>query len=357
MQTSRIALRIALFLLAALGGAVCLAAPEIDMVLLAEQNLSTATSGRKWVEVLSRLGVGDVQIRAAQSGEKPGIESRGTPTAPRYRVTCKLVENHLVVPGGKFGLGDREALAKWLKDLGDNGPAGATERKGAFGLLAKQLTAVRDDLAQPVKFKTKGMSAAQAVEKIRGQLKFKLTVGAAAEKAIAADDPVRDELDGIACGTALAAIARPAGAILQPQKPGGDALQYALTKAAQGSESWPIGWPPVQNQVKVLPQLLDTLAVEIRGIPAHSAIDAIQARMKVPFLYDHNAIVKNRIDMAKRVTIPRAKKAYYATVLREVLFQAGLKYSLRVRRGRQAVDLDHDAALIHGSASFSVFGT
>ena len=150
-------------------------------------------------------------------------------------------------------------------------------------------------------------------------------------------------MNGLSCGTALAAIARPAGAILQPNKPAGDDVQYALVKAAEGSESWPIGWPPEQREIKVLPQLLDSLEVEIKDIPAAQAIDAIQARMKVPFLYDYNSIVKRRIDMKKTVTIPKAKKAYYATVLREVLFQAGLKYSLRVERSRQAADVDHHA--------------
>jgi hypothetical protein len=304
--------------------------PQIDMVILAESSPSTSTVGRKWGDLLTSLGVGSLQVRTAHPGEKIGIEVRGTKETPIYRVTAKLADSDLVVQGGKFELSDRAAIVKWLGDLGENGVAGITQRKGAFGLLAKQLADARDGLAQPLGFQTKGLSAPEALDKIRGQLKNTLTVDDAAAKSLAADDLVRDELNGLSAGTALAAIARPAGAILQPKKSDDGEIEYVIVKATAGDESWPIGWPPEQHDVKVVPQLLDTLNVEIRDTPASQAIDAIQARMKLPFLYDYNSIVKQRIDLAKKVTIPPAKKAYYDVVLRQILFQAGLKYDLRV---------------------------
>lgn len=305
-------------------------APQVEMVILAEQNPSTSTLGRKWGDFLTGLGVGNLQIRAPHPGEKIGIEVRGTKDLPSYRVTGKLADTELIVPGGKFTLADRATIGKWLSELGENGVAGVTEKKGAFGLLAKQLADARDGLAQPIGFQTKGMSAPDTIDKIRGQLNYKLTIDEAAAKSLADDNPVRDELNGLSAGTALAAIARPAGAILQPRKSANGDVEYVLAKAMAGDESWPIGWPPEKSDVKVVPQLLDTLNVEIRDTPASQAIDAIQARMKLPFLYDYNSILKQRIDLAKKVTIPPAKKAYYATVLGQVLFQVRLKYSLRV---------------------------
>jgi hypothetical protein len=330
MQIRRFLVRLIVIACCCITATTGLAAPQVEMVLLAEQNPATSTNGRKWGDLLTSLGVGNVQIRSVQPGEKIGIEVRGIKETPIYRVIGKLDGSQLVVPGGKFTLGDRPQIANWLRELGENGVAGVTEKKGAFGLLAKQLVAVRDDLGQPVGFQTKGLPPAQAIEKIHGQMNYKLVIDESVEKAIAADDPVRDELSGLSCGAALAAIARPAGAILQPKKPSGGELEYALVRAAEGGESWPIGWPPEQSDIKVLPQLLDTLSVEIKDIPASQAIAAIQSRMNAPFLFDHNSIAKQRIDMSKAVTIPPAKKAFYATILRQVLFQAGLKYSLRV---------------------------
>ncbi len=306
--------------------------PAVDMVLLAEQTPQTATTGRKWADLLTAVGVGNIQIRAGQPGDKLVIEPRGSKDAPSYHVVGKLDGTNLKLPGGQqFTLSDRAKLSKWLAELGENGAAGVTEKKTTFGLLPRQLADVRDDLAQPISFQTKGMAGPQAIEKIRSQLKTKLVLDEAAEKALAADDPIRDELNGYSCGTVIAAIARPAGAMLVPRKPHGGEVECALVKAVEGAEAWPIGWPPEHGDAKALPQLLDSFnTVEIRETPASQAIEAIQARMKVPFLYDYNSIVKNRIDMAKAVTIPPAKKALYASVLRQVLFKAGLKYVVRV---------------------------
>src|SRR5207302_11453350 len=92
--------------------AVCSAAPTVEMVLLAEQNPATSTNGRKWAELLSGLGVGQIQIRAAQPGEKLAIEARGTKGAAAYRVTGKLTGSQLVVPGGQFALTDRAKPSK-----------------------------------------------------------------------------------------------------------------------------------------------------------------------------------------------------------------------------------------------------
>ncbi len=305
------------------------ATPRVELVILAEATPATVANGRKWAELLTGLGVADIQIRAPQPADQPGIESRGTPKSPSFRVVGTLNGTRLSVPGQQFSLNDRAGVAKWLKELGENGVAGVTERKGAFGLLAKQLVDVHDDLAQPVAFATKGLSAPEVVEKIDAQLKLKLDVSADAAKALADDDPVRDELTGLSCGTALAAVARPAGAILQPQKPVGGELEYVLVKATAGAETWPIGWPPEQSDAKVLPQLLDSLTVEIKDVSAATAIAALQTRFKVPFLFDHNLLAKQRIDLSKNVALP-PKKMLYASALRQVLFQTGLKYSVRV---------------------------
>src|ERR1700730_9473897 len=85
-------------------------APQVEMVILAEQNPNTSTVGRKWGDLLTGLGVGNLQIRAAHSGEKIGIEVRGTKDAPSSRVTGNLTDGALLVPGGKFTLADRATI-------------------------------------------------------------------------------------------------------------------------------------------------------------------------------------------------------------------------------------------------------
>jgi hypothetical protein len=306
------------------------ARPPVGLVLLADSSPAVAHSAQRWIAMFSKLGVDGVQIRSARPGESIGIEEVGTPAAPSYRVTGQLNGGtELVLPGGRFGLTDSQALGKWLDELGKHGSSGVTEKKGAFGLLPKQTEEAKDGLAATVDFATKGMPAAEAVDKIGKILKLPLAIDADIQQAIATDDPVRDELQGLSAGTALAALARPIGAALRPRESAGGVLEYTLTKSKAGEEAWPIGWPPEQAEGKVIPQLLESLNVEIRDIPLLQAAAALQARFKVPFLWDHNSILKNRIDLAKKVSFPN-KRAYYVTVLRQLLSQDELKYSVRV---------------------------
>jgi hypothetical protein len=207
--------------------------------------------------------------------------------------------------------------------------AGVTEGKSAFGLTRPQLEEVTKDLMRPVTFSTKGMPPTDAARKIAGALRLKLTVDNAVKLALAADDPVREELLGLSSGTALAAILRPAGAALVPIKADSQPVQLRLIAGQQAQEIWPIGWPAEQPPAKVVPKLFEFLNAEIEGVTAAEAIDAIRQRLEVPMLFDHNNMVLHRIDLDKLVAVP-ARRTYYSRVLAQVLFKAGMKYELRV---------------------------
>ncbi len=305
------------------------ARPPVEMVILADQKPGNIAAVRRWGELLGKLGV-SVQVRPAQSGDKPDVENRGSAESPHYVVTAELSSrNELQVPGGKFGPGDTEKLTKWLNQLGTNGVAGVTEAPSAFGLLSKQLADVHDDLSQPIGFSTKKVPAPEAVEKIGRVLKLPLVVEPEVQQALAGDGPVRDELSELSCGTALAAIARPVGAVLRPETMSDGSLRYVLVKAKVNDKAWPIGWPSDKKDIEVLPSLIDKLNVEIRDVPASQAIDALAAKLKVPFVWDYNSLALYRIDLSKNISIPTAKSVY-GIVLRQVLGKAGLRYSVRV---------------------------
>jgi len=304
--------------------------PPVEMVLLADSTPEVMRSAQRWIDTLSAVGVGGVQIRPAQPGEKAGIETHGTQQSPSYRVIGELNgDNVLILPGGRFAANDKAGLRKWLDALGTNGTAGVTEKPGAFGLLSKQTAEVRADLAQTVGFATKGMAPADAIAKIGGTLKIPVVIEAELQQALAAEEPVRDELQDFSCGTALAAMLRPAGAVLRPRQAAGGKLEYGLAKAGGADQTWPIGWPPEESDGKTLPVLLEAHNIELRNIPLSQAVDALAEKLKVQMFWDHNALVKDKIDLQKPVNIPN-RKAYYVTVLRQVLGQGGLKYSVRV---------------------------
>ena len=108
-----------------------------------------------------------------------------------------------------------------------------------------------------------------------------------------------DELQGVSGGTVLAAIVRPAGLVLVPERPRGDEFRYRLTRAQAGREAWPVGWKPKQDKLKVLPDLFERLNVEMSEIPVSEAAEAIGGRLKVPLVYDYNSMAQFDIDPTK----------------------------------------------------------
>jgi hypothetical protein len=122
---------------------------------------------------------------------------------------------------------------------------------------------------------------------------------------------------------------RPLGLVVlvtgQGQRVGG--LRIAPPQAKQ--EPWPVGIALVGSPNKSAPTLFKFINVEINEEPLSSALEAIAGRLKMPVLFDHNAIALQDIDLNTKVSLP-AKKTYYKKIIDDLLFQAKLRSELRV---------------------------
>ena len=306
------------------------AKPQVSLELLTRPGLSL-TASQQWYKALADLGIGGLQIRDAGPRDEMGISQQGSKSAPAYKVVGILsADNVLHLPGGTFKLGETAKLRKWLENLSELGAEGVTAERSAFGLIARQLEQVHDDLKHPVDPSTKGLPAGKAVRQIGGRLKFALEMDEAAGPALAKVE-VEDELNGLSSGTTLALILRPAGLVLIPERPAGGDLRYRVAKAQAGREAWPAGWKPKGRPNEVIGELFEFLNVEIpQDIPLPEVLEAIQARLKVPFLFDHNALVLHGIDPDKATADALNKRMTYSQVLNKVLGHARLKYEVRV---------------------------
>jgi hypothetical protein len=288
------------------------------------------TASQQWYKTLTSLGVSGLRIRQANSGDEASIEKQGTDSAPRYRVVGILAaDNVLHLPGGKFKASDTDRLRKWLARVGDEGPEGVTEQRAAFGLTPRQLSELQDDLKRPVRFVTADLVADKVVARIGKGLKLPLVVDAEARRKLAAVK-VSDDLQDLSSGTALAAVLRPAGLALLPERPSGGELQLRVIGAQAGVETWPIGWKTKTGADKPLAELFEFLNVEIKETSVAEAIAAIQARVKAPFLFDSGALARHGIDPAAVQADVPEKRMTYSQILGKVLMQARLKYELRV---------------------------
>jgi hypothetical protein len=304
------------------------AKPHVEVEIAMESGVSGNAAAQKWVKVLNDTGIADVHFRSSQDGDRVAVESKGSVASAVVKVTAQLTSRGaLKTSGGEFTYSDGPKLKKWLDDVEASG--GLPQPKTVFGVTAKQFEDAKKALAGPVIISTKGLRPEKVVEQLRANLTLPLSVDPTIAQAMAADDPVRDELDGVSLGTALAAIARPAGGVLAPRA-AANGLELVITEPKAGGDMWPIGWPPQENdQLKSIPKLLEFTDVEIEPLPVTDVLKPIQERLKVPFLFDHNNIVRQKIDLTKTVKVP-ATKTFYRKILDRVLAQAGLKCEVRV---------------------------
>lgn len=302
---------------------------RVDLEVVLESGF-IPTDAAQWSQMLDQAGFSSVRIRNGKASELPAIQASGTGGAKAYRVVGVLNSNNqLLLTKGRFGLGDRAKIEEWLRKLRSDGEEGITVKPAAFGLLPRQLVAVHESLAVPVKASTKGQQPREVARLIANGLSLKFTTDSAGQKALAADEPILDELQGLSSGTALAAVLRPLGLALVPEKAGAE-VRLRISSLQTAKEHWPIGWPPPGNPKEILPDLFKTLNVEIEKAPIGEVITSVAGRLQAPLLIDYNALATAQIDLGTaKVSLP-ATKTYYDRILDQLLFQAKLKYDLRV---------------------------
>lgn len=316
------------------GSAVAAAAPRVSFELVTEDGFSL-TGNQEWMTLVKGM-VDGVRIRSSEKGDQPEVTNIGTDEAPNYRVVGVLTaQGRLFLPGGKFTLGDRAKLAAWINKLRQDGAESLTAETGPFGLTAKELLAVHESLKTPLAFSTKDQPTFEVASNIARKLSIQFAIDEGAQKILEGEELVADELQGLSSGTALAALLRPLGLSLVPEKPSGEPVQLAILEYRDAKESWPVGWPPKAAPGKAFPKLFAKFQVGFNQAELEKVLVAVKQRLEIPLLYDHNSIARHRIDIPKaRVNIP-AQRTYYLDVLQKSLGQAKLKSELRVDEADQ----------------------
>ncbi|MFO0902604.1 MAG: hypothetical protein U0939_06370 [Pirellulales bacterium] len=306
---------------------------SVELELATETGVSP-TASQQWLSVLKDLPIDNLRIRSARGGELPELAKRGD----RVLVTGVITSRgQLMLPGGSFGQADVGRIRSWIskvKSSGGDVPNSAAAKPFALGLTAEQLIELHEGLNVPVAIATKGASSKDVVRKIRASVRTPIEIPSAIVPAFADDPGVLDELQGVAAGTALAAVIRPLGLVLIPDASSAP-VKLVMARALSGGHVWPVGWPPEKNPTEYLPALLKFLDVEITDTPLNEALEAVQGRLKAPFLFDHNGLARHRIDPATiSVTVPPGK-TFYSKILDRMMVQAKLKWEVRIDEAGQ----------------------
>ena len=106
------------------GPAFAAAEAQVEMEIAAEPGLPVNTH-QEWYRLLVELKVSNLRIHSDRAAGVPAITTQCTAESPVYRVQGRLTSRgELLLPGGRFTLGDSARLGAWLANLKTNGPAG-----------------------------------------------------------------------------------------------------------------------------------------------------------------------------------------------------------------------------------------
>lgn len=308
------------------------AQPRVEMELATDPDFPI-DGQRAWLELLGKMDVGNLRIRAARPSDKPEIVTRGSGASTVYAVRGVLTgNNQLVVPQGKFTLGDSAKIRKWIEKLKAGGEEQLSAKPSAFGMYPKELLAIHTALAAPMVQSTKEADATRMVQVIAKGIAadLDLRITPSVQQALEAEGAIKDELQGVSYGTALAAILRPAGLVFAPEKNAGGKVQLVVGTTREVTEAWPVGWPVKDRPVDALPAIMNYLNIELKGTSLSEALPALAGKLKVPLLIDYNGLARKKIDLEEtKVDLPKARM-FYGKILDRILFPAHLKYEIRI---------------------------
>jgi len=325
----------ALFALTLLLAAKAQAQPPVEFELATQPGFPL-TGTQQWIELFSRLEETSVRIHQAQPNGRPAVENRGTAAQPVYRVAGVLTaRNRLVIPGGEFGPTDRTRLAEWIKKLREDGESAPTEKTGPFGLTDEQLVAFHDRLAAGIGCATRGRRLGDVARDIVRAAALDFVVTEAARVAFASPETCRDDLQPLSCGAALAAVVRPLGLAIRPDRQAGRKVRLKISAITETEEAWPVGWPPQEIPAKVAPTLFESLKVTITNQSVVDVLAAIQPRIKIPFVLDYHSLAEKRIVLEQTRVSYTKEVDTYQKILGNVFFQARLSSDLKVDEAGQ----------------------
>lgn len=283
-----------------------------------------------WARVLGRMDLARVTLRAARGNEQPEVTTSEYGGVTRYKVRALLSRNNeLVLPGGRFSLGDSAKLSQHLHDLPDSLDEASIER-GRFGLTEDDFAKLLHGFSETVDESTVDAPRNAWLQRQAGQLPAPCEWSPVARRALADDRPLGIDLKGLSRGAALAIALRQQGLALFPQQHRREPLKLRIDALADLGNAWPVGWKPAKSARQVIPQAYEATTVEIANYSLAQALAALEKPLGARIVYDPWALTKNDIDPTKfEVNVPR-KKLLIKSAVGACLSQARLSGELRV---------------------------
>lgn len=309
--------------------------PTTITLIIAPDSRGALGSQQKWMQALQNVGASRVTSGLGGGAAEASIDEKENTSSISIRVKGFIDKGKLVLPGGKFSIRETKKIKALLDGFRKDGAEVTLSEKKAFGLTAKQLVWLHNQLTVKVDISTKGQDLGKVINALTAPVtensQIKFVQDKSARRALAGAELVNEELKGLSTGTALAAILRPVGLVLEPVHVRANEIELHIKDTRASDEHWPVGWPPKIPPVRAEPKLFTKMPIQIRNVPLDKVMAALQQKADVPFLYDQNTMAREGIEMDKTKVDLSEKNGALAVVADRLLRQTRPRMSSEIR--------------------------
>jgi len=290
-------------------------------------------SSHEWMQALAEVGA-DRVVAETSRVKKPSFEETGTGSSRMLTIVGIVKQGKIHLPGGKFTIRQTTAIRDHLKKLRDDGAEVTVAQKVAFGLTAKQLIAVHDQLGVKIESTTKGQNVGDLANRLLKRSGYPISIDGPTKLVVSsAKSTMNVELEGYSKGMALALTLRQMGLVFEPTRKQGQEVTMLVRIADEEIKNWPVGWPISDSRKQVVPNLFVKVPVQANDTLILDLLEAIEGRIDIPFIYDQAKISARDIDLeTTKVSFLRpGKKSSYDMVIDKVLNQVKPKLKSEIR--------------------------
>lgn len=296
-----------------------------------------ATLQHQWLEALSEVQADRVSTKTARK-PSPGVEETSYGGSKVILVKGVIDNRKIKLPGKTFSINNKRGINDYLQSLRADGAKTTLAEKKAFGLTSEQLVNVHSKLTATVQSSTKDEHSGQLLDQLIQSLPLTTNLSPAAEKALASDQKVPNEYQGLSIGTAISIELRRHDLVIRPSPKQGRAVELEIVPTAAAPESWPQGWPPKTAPITTFPKLFEVTALQLNNIQLDSVLAAISRRLKIEFVVDPAAWGGIPVDLSTVKVTYNKNRSSYSAAIGSILSQSKpqLYYSLRLDENGKA---------------------
>lgn len=305
---------------------------EVDVII---PSVGAGAEVQEWGRFFQTLGI-SAQLRQGNRDERPATTESVRGTLRTVRVVGRLDPRGTVLfDGRKFTTADREKVKEWLDELRVYGAQGTPDGKPLWGLDKTQFDEVFETLSRPTTTAFVEMTLKEALAAADWKMPYPVRIHTTAAEAVADTTPLRVNPQGLAKGTALAALLADQRLGFRPERTPSGTIELVIQPLSMIPEPWPVGWPldPDKPRHLVAPTYFQNGQVDFEQVPLKTVLEACSERTATPILIDYPRCLAKSIDPAKVMVSHPAKKLAYALVVNTVVHQARLSLSLKLDEG------------------------